>query len=565
MSASEELRPPQVLNKKAVLRSAAFVIGLGIAVTLLYGRICQASFTLDEYSHLVYPYQTFTGHPEALLGKLFGSWTSGEEDGIIAYRPTTCASFVIDYAIWQTKVFGWHVSNLLFYVAVSFLTGAVTNELLKRAVSKGAALSAAVIAGGLMLVYPGHPDSVATIVGRVDSLPTAFYLASFYFYALFRNQPKADSGKISNKFMIASLVTFWLALGSKETAITLPAVLFVAELLSLFGAETADTETETDTETEQKPLPIESASPARSIKNKLIAALRQVAPFIATLAAFAVLRTIVLHGQVGGYGKIHLKTMFKQFLNFLDVSTLMKILIPINEHYPLPQPYTQAMLLSYALALLNLVTTAVRNKAFAKVLAFFAIWGIANVLLTFQIWHIYPNLVGFRLFFLSSAAFCAMLSMGLMIDTRSTAMSALNALAAVFLGTVWSVVLLNNLKPFEEAATMMHTLEQQVTEMSIAAQTKRERFLLLNLPQDFCGAPMLGKAAFLAVMMQPPLAAKDWRASIMVSEPFNSATAVNLDKLKEKVSVATGCCGTLKCYRWDEKQGRFVEAQLSNK
>lgn len=548
MSAAKDLLPQPSSNKTTVILTAGLLLGLTLLVAMLYGRICHAGFTLDEFSHLVYPYQTFNGHPEALLGKLFGSWTSGEEDGITAYRPTTCASFVIDYALWQTKVMGWHISNLLFYVVGCFLTGAVTNELLKRAVSAKAALGAGVIAGALMLVYPGHPDSVATIVGRVDSLPTAFYLASFYLYLLSRTAA-------SKQLLVASLISFWLALGSKETAITLPVVLFVAELLSLTGPVP-------DQSMPDQAKPAQSTSKQASIKKKFVDALKQVAPFIAILGLFAVLRTVVLHGQVGGYGKIHFKTMLKQFLNFADLSTLMKILIPINEHYPLPQPYTQAMLLSYALAVLNLASQALRNKTFAKVLAFFIFWGIVNVLLTFQIWHIYPNLVGFRLFFLSSTALCAILSMGFMVDAKSKAMSVLNALAAIFLGAVWSVVLLNNLKPFEEAATMMHTLEQQVTELSATAQSKKERFLLLNLPQDFCGAPMLGKAAFLAVMMQPPLAKSDWRSQIMVSQPFGSSTVVHLDNLKQELALITRCCTALKCYRWDEKQGRFVEAQL---
>lgn len=525
-----------LFNKQTLIRTAGLVLGLTLLVSLFYGRICQAGFTLDEFSHLIYPYRTFNGHPEALLGKLFGSWTSGEEDGIMAYRPTTCASFVIDYAFWQTKVLGWHISNLFFYVVGCFLTGAITNELLKRAVASRAALGAGIAAGGLMLVYPGHPDSVATIVGRVDSLPTAFYLASFYLYLLFR---KAGSRSL----LTASLITFWLALGSKETAITLPAVLFAAEVLSLTGA-TAVQPTE--------PL---------SIQKRVMAALRLVAPYLATLGVFAVLRTIVLHGQVGGYGKMHFKTMLRQFLNFADSSTLMKILIPINEHYPLPQPYTQAMLLSYALAVLNLATAALRNKVFAKVLAFFIFWGIVNVLLTFQIWHIYPNLVGFRLFFLSSTALCAILSMGFMVDARSKAMSVLNALAAIFLGTVWSVVLLNNLKPFEEAAKMMHDLETQVTELSLAAKTKQEKILLLNLPQDFCGAPMLGKAAFLAVMMQPPLASQDLRQQIMVSTPFESTSAADLDNLKVIKQLSSESTVKIRSYHWEEKLGRFVETK----
>jgi hypothetical protein len=46
---------------------------------------------------------------------------------------------------------------------------------------------------------------------------------------------------------------------------------------------------------------------------------------------------------------------------------------------------------------------------------------------------------------------------------------------------------------------------------------------------------MLGKAAFLAVMMQPPLAKRDCRSQIMVSQPFGKSTAVNLDNLKAPV------------------------------
>jgi hypothetical protein len=88
---------------------------------------------------------------------------------------------------------------------------------------------------------------------------------------------------------------------------------------------------------------------------------------------------VVLHGQVGGYGKIHFKTMLKQFLNFADLSTLMKILIPINEHYPLPQPYTQAMLLSYALAALNLASLSTAQQGLCQSAGIFHISGALSM------------------------------------------------------------------------------------------------------------------------------------------------------------------------------------------
>jgi len=84
----------------------------------------------------------------------------------------------------------------------------------------------------------------------------------------------------------------------------------------------------------------------------------------------------------------------------------------------------------------------------------------------------------------------------------------------------------------------------------------------LNLPQDFCGAPMLGKAAFLAVMMQPPLASQDLRQQIMVSTPFESDYAANLDALKETKKLSQLALDKIKIYHWEEKLGRFVEAKL---
>jgi hypothetical protein len=191
----------------------------------------------------------------------------------------------------------------------------------------------------------------------------------------------------------------------------------------------------------------------------------------------------------------------------------------------MPQAFSMAMLASYALAALNFATLLLKNKNFAKVVAFLAIFIIVNVLLTFQIWHIYPNMVGARLFFLSSAGFCSLLATGFLLDAKNKGMSFLNMCAAGFLALVWSVVLVNNLQPFEQAAKMMDSLQMQMVELAQSAAPRGEKIWIEYLPQDFNGAPMIGKPAFLAVMLQPPLAPADLRQHIIVPDRFEKLSA----------------------------------------
>lgn len=518
-STASNFRPNSVWIFGAALLLILIIFGV-------YSRALNGGFTLDDFSHIDYAWQTVNGHPEALLTKLFGSWTSGKEDGIIAYRPTTCTTFVIDCAIWQAKAYGWHISNLIFLFVDCLFTGLVAYELIWRAgISRLSAGLAALLSAVFMALYPGHPDSAVTIVGRVDTLPTAFYLASLYFYML-RESP--ENTRYKRLIQIASLTCFWLALGSKETAVTLPAILLTGELLGVFAAAN----------------PVNPS--AKSAKQRLLAALKATAPYFYTLAAFAVLRTIVLQGQVGGYGKVHFKALLHQLLGFADRATLCKIFLPINEHFPLGNNYTRGMLLIYGLAALNVLSQAARNKRIALLSVFLLVFAIVNVLLTFQIWHIYPNLVGFRLFFLSSSALAIGLALGLPLERKNWATSILNLLAATFLSLLWANTLASNIGPFQTAGSRLSKLQM---DLNALAETNAglPRIQVQNLPQDYCGAPMVGRAAFLRVMLKPPLNDKDITSTFVIKEN-GSGKLLDLDTLEEPASAP----GTnMPVYTWD--------------
>jgi tetratricopeptide (TPR) repeat protein len=78
----------------------------------------------------------------------------------------------------------------------------------------------AFFAACLFAVHPVHTDSVAYISGRRDILSTLFYLLGFYLFLLSRYRGKPG-------LLIGALVSYLLAISSKEMAVTLPVIFFL--------------------------------------------------------------------------------------------------------------------------------------------------------------------------------------------------------------------------------------------------------------------------------------------------------------------------------------------------
>ncbi len=113
-----------------------------------------------------------------------------------------------------------HIFNIVLHAG---------NALLVMAVGRAAAgLSpvTAAFAGIIFAVLPSQAESVAWITGRVDSMPTFFYLATFLAYARWRQ---------SRRWSVYgwALALFFVTLFSKQNGITMTASLAVYDLLVL--------------------------------------------------------------------------------------------------------------------------------------------------------------------------------------------------------------------------------------------------------------------------------------------------------------------------------------------
>ena len=141
------------------------------------------------------------------------------------FRPVVSSTYAIDYAIWDLKPFGFHLTNVIIHVINSLL---FFNLLLMMFGVDGvktqkSKLYAVIFAGLVFAVHPIHTEAVSWVSGRTDSLTFTFFAASFIYYLKYSAETKPV-----NFFFV--LFFFVLSLLAKEMAITLPVVIILYDI-----------------------------------------------------------------------------------------------------------------------------------------------------------------------------------------------------------------------------------------------------------------------------------------------------------------------------------------------
>ena len=77
------------------------------------------------------------------------------------YRPIISLSYMIDYAVWGLKPWGFHLSNIIFHTVSCILVYLIFNSLFNNR-------SISIITSLLFACHPIHTESVTWISGRTD-------------------------------------------------------------------------------------------------------------------------------------------------------------------------------------------------------------------------------------------------------------------------------------------------------------------------------------------------------------------------------------------------------------
>ncbi len=211
----EENRPRPLLHAGSFWAYTALIA----LPFLLYVNTLHNNFVFDDLPLIV---------AHSKVQELSTPWRLfiGQQTGRLSYRAIRTVSYAIDYAIGGMNPTVFHASNITYHA----LTVLVVFRLVQALTG---ASRAAFLAALLFATHPIQTDAVAYLSGRRDILSTLFYLTGFLAFIRYR-----ESGRRWR--LGAALVAYFLAVLSKEMAITLPLLWLGYDLLRTFEPQTGE-------------------------------------------------------------------------------------------------------------------------------------------------------------------------------------------------------------------------------------------------------------------------------------------------------------------------------------
>ena len=195
---------------------------LVLACLLVYANSLSGDFVFDDTAQIVNnpALHSWRNIIDAFTSDVWAfQKESGSKDAVSPpyYRPLFTVYLTVGYMLFGLWQQGWHLLNLGVHIIATLLAYRLFHQLS----SSNERLS--LVGALLFALTPIHVESVSWISGVPDVLAALFYIPAIIFYIRYREFNQ-------RKFIILSLISFFLALLCKETPIVLPLVLFVWEI-----------------------------------------------------------------------------------------------------------------------------------------------------------------------------------------------------------------------------------------------------------------------------------------------------------------------------------------------
>jgi hypothetical protein len=196
-----------------------FAFGLiAVIVLIAYSNTFTSTFHFDD-------------NPSIVENPTIKRMTSDNIGSILSgVRPVVYLSLMLNYQLGGLNVVGYHIFNILVHIANSgffyLLMLWTLNLPILEAKYGGKAKRMALFGALLFAVHPIQTEAVTYIITRTELLATFFYLATFLLFIKGARTKKSS-------YYAGAFFTAALAMGSKEWAVTLPAMLMLYDYLFL--------------------------------------------------------------------------------------------------------------------------------------------------------------------------------------------------------------------------------------------------------------------------------------------------------------------------------------------
>jgi tetratricopeptide (TPR) repeat protein len=187
----------------------AICAGALLAAIIAYWPAIHGDFVFDD-AHMPFT----QAHPEQMSLR---AW-------VIGARPLVNLSYWIDYHLYGTDPFGYHLVNIVLHTVVALLVFLIVQKILELASINGSRRTlVAGFSAALFLLHPMQTEAVAYISQRAEELSVAL---SFGAWTVFLYRPTKE---IRFSTVATVVLLFGTSVGAKEHVAMLPLVLLLTD------------------------------------------------------------------------------------------------------------------------------------------------------------------------------------------------------------------------------------------------------------------------------------------------------------------------------------------------
>src|SRR5262244_3955412 len=224
------LGPAHGLSMSRTAKIASYLIpGLVALITfVVFSPALRNGFVNWDDFETIVENQNFRGFTWTHLRWMFTTFHLGH------YQPLSWVTFSLDYLLWGTDAFGYHLTNILLHSANAVLFYFLSLRLLEIAAAISSVVVRHLAAGLSAFVFAVHPlrvESVVWATERRDVLSGFFLLLTVLSY-LKAVSPEVDKGSWQ-RWIAVTVVLYFFSLLSKASGMTLPFILLVLDVYPL--------------------------------------------------------------------------------------------------------------------------------------------------------------------------------------------------------------------------------------------------------------------------------------------------------------------------------------------
>ncbi len=436
----------------------------------------------------------------ACTGRLLEMPSFGEH-----YRPLTCLIYCIDYLVFGINSAGLHFSNLLWHYAATALSFLLSLKICSSFETENK-IEVSFWTAMIFAIHPFHGEPISWWIGKVDIVYSCWYMLALWLHL-------ESISKSSRAYKIGALITFLLALSSKESALTFPAVIFLFSIMTSSKVEP---------------------------KARIVQALKAAIPYMLVLFAFAAVRAVALGVCFGGYyGMVNTNNLRYSISQYTNLQCISAALFPFDGgNKSMAGSAAYALLTGIYLFAIYSMSRALEDgsgKRFMQASIFSFLFLVTVMAPAFYVWAPSVDFTNNRVLYLAIFPASLLLTLFLFSFKSNKRLAHICMICCCIILAISSQ---SAQLRWIEASHQFDKFKALVEQKSNAQKTP-QRLMIFNIPTKIDGVPLYIHFPKLQELLLPPFSKNAKWQNMEAFEPqyFGDDMICNLTRLRKVISA----------------------------